>query len=84
MKAKEFLTKIGKPITHIDIVNDVIINIVVDSAGYGLSVDTKNILAGTTLTRTAEFTIENDTLTSGDFSLDLAKTDMLLQDVVVE
>jgi hypothetical protein len=75
MTAKEFLS--GKTLTAIEFIEDLTINLVVDKAVYGLSVDTSSITAGTKLTRTEEFEIDGDTLTSGDITLDLSETDML-------
>jgi hypothetical protein len=75
MTVKEFLS--GKTLTAIEFIEDLTINLVVDKAVYGLSVDTSSITAGTKLTRTEEFEIDGDTLTSGDITLDLSETDML-------
>jgi hypothetical protein len=42
-----------------------------------LDVDTSGIEGGTTLTRTEDFNITDDVLTSGELSVDLATTNML-------
>jgi len=75
MTAKDFL--IGKTLTSIEIVENLILNLVIEQAVYGMELDTTSINAGTLLTRTEDFTIDGDILTSGDLSLDLSTTDML-------
>ena len=75
MKAKEFLNK--KTLTAVETVNNLIINLVVDKTVYGLKVDTSSIPSGTKLTRNNQFKIQNDILTVGTISLNLATTDML-------
>lgn len=75
MTAKEFLE--GKTLTSVEIVDDLILNLVISEAVFGLNVDTSNIEAGTPLIRTEEFTIVDDILTSNDISIDLNTTDML-------
>jgi hypothetical protein len=79
MKAKEFLNK--KTVTAVETVNNLIVNLVVDKTVYGLKIDTSNIPSGTKLTRTNQFKIQNDILTVGSISVNLATTDMLVGDV---
>jgi hypothetical protein len=78
MKAKEFLNK--KTLTAVETVNNLIINLVVDKTVYGLKIDTSSIPSGTKLTRTNQFKIQNDILTVGTISVNLATTDMLFGD----
>jgi hypothetical protein len=75
MTAKEFLE--GKTLTAVETVETLIINLVIEEAVYGLDVDTSGIEGGTTLTRTEDFNITDDVLTSGELSVDLATTNML-------
>jgi hypothetical protein len=75
MTAKEFLE--GKTLTAVETVDTVIINLVIEDAVYGMDVDTSNIQEGTLLTRTEDFTVENDTLTANELSVDLSTTNML-------
>jgi len=75
MKAKEFLNK--KTLTAVETVDSLIINLVIEKTVYGLKVDTSSILSGTKLTRTNQFKIQNDILTVGSISVNLATTDML-------
>jgi hypothetical protein len=75
MTAKEFLE--GKTLTAVETVETLIINLVIEEAVYGLDVDTSGIESGTTLTRTEDFNITDDVLTSGELSVDLATTNML-------
>jgi hypothetical protein len=78
MKAKEFLNK--KTLTAVETVNNLIINLVIEKTVYGLKVDTSSISSGTKLTRTNQFKIQNDILTVGTISVNLATTDMLFGD----
>ena len=75
MTAKEFLE--GKTLTAVETVETLIINLVIEDAVYGMDVDTSNIQEGTLLTRTEDFTVENDTLTANELSVDLSTTNML-------
>jgi hypothetical protein len=75
MTAKEFLE--GKTLTAVETVETLIINLVIEEAVYGLDVDTSGIEGGTTLTRTEDFNITDDALTTGELSVDLATTNML-------
>jgi len=74
---KQFL--FGKRITAVDTVNgfDLIINVYVDGACYGLNIDTSNVPAGTLLTTREDFNIVGDILSVDDISLDVSKTEML-------
>lgn len=75
MTAKEFLE--GKTLTAVETVETLIINLVIEEAVYGLDVDTSGIESGTQLTRTEDFNITDDVLTTGELSVDLATTNML-------
>ena len=75
MTAKEFLE--GKTLTAVETVETLIINLVIEEAVYGLDVDTSGIEGGTQLTRTEDFNITDDVLTTGELSVDLATTNML-------
>ena len=74
---KQFI--FGKRITAIDTVDgfDLIINVYVDDACYGLNVDLSNVPAGTALTKREDFTIEGDILSIDEISIDMNKTEML-------
>lgn len=82
MTAKEFLK--DKTLEAVEIVDSLILNLVVEGVSYGLKVDTSSIKAGTPLIKTTNFSIDVDVLVSGNLSVDLAKTDMLLLDKVSE
>ena len=75
MTAKEFLE--GKTLTAVETVETLIINLVIEEAVYGLDVDTSGIEGGTQLTRTEDFNITDDVLTTGELSVDLSTTNML-------
>jgi hypothetical protein len=75
MKAKEFLNK--KTLTAVETVDSLIINLVIEKTVYGLKVDTSSIPSGTKVIRTNQFKIQNDILTVGSISVNLATTDML-------
>lgn len=75
MTAKEFLE--GKTLTAVETIENLVVNLVIDEALYGLDVDTSTIESGTSVVRTEDFSIEGDTLTSGDITVDLSTTDML-------
>lgn len=74
---KQFI--FGKRITAIDTVDgfDLIINVYVDDACYGLNVDLSNVPGGTPITTREDFTIEGDTLSIDDITLDMSKIEML-------
>lgn len=74
---KQFL--FGKRLMAIDIVDgyDLIINIYVDDTCYGLNVDLSNIPGGTSLNKREDFTLDGDTLSVDNISLDISKTEML-------
>lgn len=75
MTAKEFLE--DKTLSAVETVDGLILNLIVDKAVYGMDIDTSNIKSGTPIVRTTEFVIIEDTLSSGDISVDLSTTDML-------
>jgi hypothetical protein len=55
----------------------VIMNVLVGDEIHAIDIDTSNIQAGTSLTRTEQWTIENDILTVDGISLNINETDML-------
>jgi len=77
MTLKEFLT--DKTLTSVEITEqyNLIYNIYVDQAGYGLDIDTSNVEAGTQLTMRQDFTLENDILSVAGISINTAETNML-------
>jgi hypothetical protein len=75
MTAKQFLE--GKTLTAVETVDSLILNLVIGEEVHGLEVDTSQIIGGTPLTRTNNFTITNDILTVDSLTLDLSLTDML-------
>jgi hypothetical protein len=74
---KQFI--FGKRITAIDTVDgfDLIINVYVDGACYGLNIDLSNVPGGTSLTTREDFTIDGDILSVDNISIDISKTEML-------
>ena len=58
MTLKEFLT--DKTLTSVEITEqyNLIFNVYVDQAGYGLDIDTSNVVAGTQLYMRQDFTLE--------------------------
>ncbi len=77
MTLKEFLT--DKTLTSVEITEqyNLIYNIYVDQAGYGLDIDTSNVEAGTQLYMRQDFTLENDILSVAGISIDTTTTNML-------
>ena len=77
MTLKEFLT--DKTLTSVEITEDynLIYNVYVNRAGYGLDIDTSNVEAGTPLTMREDFTLENDILSIAGISINTAETNML-------
>lgn len=77
MTLKEFLQ--NKTLSAVETVDgyNLIINIYVDNACYGLNIDTTNIVAGTTLTKREGFSINEDMLSIDNISIDMNKTEML-------
>lgn len=74
---KQFI--FDKRITAIDVVDgyDLIINVYVDGACYGLNIDLSNVPGGTTLTKREDFNINENTLSIDNISIDMNKTEML-------
>ena len=74
---KQFI--FGKRITAIDTVDgfDLIINVYIDDACYGLNIDVSNVPGGTSLTKREDFTIEGDILSIDNISIDISKIEML-------
>jgi hypothetical protein len=77
MTLKEFLT--DKTLTSVEITEqyNLIYNVYVDQAGYGLDIDTSNVEAGTPLEMRQDFTLENDILSVAGISINTAETNML-------
>jgi hypothetical protein len=77
MTLKEFLT--DKTLNSVEITEqyNLIYNVYVDQAGYGLDIDTSNVEAGTQLTMRQDFTLENDILSVAGISIDTTTTNML-------
>ena len=74
---KQFI--FGKRITAIDTVDgfDLIINVYVDDACYGLNIDLSNVPGGIPITTREDFTIEGDILSIDNIFIDISKTEML-------
>lgn len=74
---KQFLFE--KRITAVDIIDgyNLIINVYVDGTCYGLNIDLSNVSGGTSLTKREDFTIDGDTLSVDNISIDISKTEML-------
>ena len=68
-----------KRITAIDTIDgyDLIINVYVDDACYGLNIDLSNVPGGTPLTMREDFSINENTLSVDNISIDMSKTEML-------
>jgi hypothetical protein len=68
-----------KRITAIDVVDgyDLIINVYVDGACYGLNTDLSNVPGGTPLTTREDFVVNGDLLSIDSVSIDMSKTEML-------
>ena len=77
MTLKEFLT--DKTITAVEITEqyNLIFNVYVEGAGYGLAIDNSNVPNGTQLYMREDFTLENDILSVAGISLDTTQTNML-------
>ena len=77
MTLKEFLT--DKTLTSVEITEqyNLIFNVYVDQAGYGLDIDTSNVEAGTQLYMSEDFTLENDILSVAGISIDTTQINML-------
>jgi len=77
MTLKEFLT--DKTLTSVEITEqyNLIYNVYVDQAGYGLDIDTSNVEPGTQLYMREDFTLENDILSVAGISINIAETNML-------
>ena len=77
MTLKEFLQ--DKTLSAVETVDgyNLIVNVYVDETCYGLNADMSNIVAGTTLTKREDFTIEGDILSVDAITIDMSKTKML-------
>jgi hypothetical protein len=78
MTIKEFL--VGKTLTSVETVDNIIINLVCGEALTGIKVDTSNIPSGTLTTRRYDFTLINDILSVDSISVDTQTTDILGRD----
>jgi hypothetical protein len=78
MTANQFLA--DKTLSGVEVTGDVLLNLIVNNAPYGLKVDTSSIIPGTKLELVVDFTYENDILTARGIVLDLSVTDMLMLD----
>jgi hypothetical protein len=78
MTIKEFL--VGKTLTAVETVDNLIINLVCGEAITGIKVDTSNIPSGTLTTRRNDFILINDILSVDSISVDTQTTDMLGRD----
>jgi hypothetical protein len=75
MTAKQFLQQ--NQLSAVEYLDYSILSLVIGESIYGLDVDTSIIPAGEIVTRTTDFTISNNILTTGNLSLDLESTNML-------
>ena len=77
MTLKQFLT--DKTITAVEITEEynLIFNVYIGGAGYGLAIDNSNVPNGTQLYMREDFTLENDILSVAGISLDTTQTNML-------
>jgi hypothetical protein len=75
MTIQEFLNE--KTFSHIEICENLIINLIVDDVVYGINVDTTHIESSLILERTDNFLIEGNSLISGEIIVDITTTNML-------
>ena len=77
MTLKQFLT--DKTLTAVEISEEyqLIFNVYIDQAGYGLNIDISNVPYGTQLTIREDFTLENDILSVAGISINTTTTEML-------
>jgi hypothetical protein len=77
MTLKQFLT--DKTLSSVEITEqyNLIYNIYIEQAGYGLDIDTSNVEAGTQLTMRQDFTLDNDILSIAGISIDTTQINML-------
>ena len=77
MTLKDFLQ--DKTLTAVEITEEynLIFNVYVEGAGYGLDIDNSNIPNGTRLSMREDFTLENDILSVAGISIDTTQTNML-------
>jgi hypothetical protein len=78
MTLKEFLQdKTLEAVELVDFDYNQVINVYVDGVCYGLKIDTSNIPCGTLLTYITDFTLDGDTLSVSDFSININDVEML-------
>lgn len=77
MTLKEFL--IDKTLSAVEITEEfnLIFNIYIEEACYGLVVDASNVPDGTHLSMREDFTLENDILSVANISIDTSHINML-------
>lgn len=78
MTLKQFLQ--DKNLTAVELVrydDTKLINVYIDGACRGLDIDTTNIPAGTSLEYHTDFSLDGDTLSVGDFSINTNNINML-------
>jgi hypothetical protein len=75
MTIQEFLNE--KTCSHIEICENLIINLIVDDVVYGINVDTSHIESSIVLERTDNFVIEGNSLIYGEIVVDITTTNML-------
>jgi hypothetical protein len=75
MTIKEFLQ--DNTLSAVETVENIIINLVCGETEYGIDVDTSNIPSGTLTTRTTNFTLTDNTLSTNGISVNTETTNML-------
>jgi hypothetical protein len=75
MTIQEFLYE--KTLSHIEIYENLIINLVVDNDIYGLSVDTSHLESLLVLERTDNFIIDGNLLICNNITVDMTEISML-------
>lgn len=75
MTVQEFLS--GKILTSIETTDNLIINLVIGDAIYGIDVDVSNIPSGTPLYRREDFVVEDNILSCDNMSIDMLTTNIL-------
>jgi hypothetical protein len=75
MTIKEFLQ--DNTLSSVETVENIIINLVCGETEYGIDVDTSNIPSGTLTTRTTNYTLTDNTLSTNGISVNTETTNML-------
>jgi hypothetical protein len=75
MTIKDFLTQ--HDVSHIEYVDDILFNLIVNQTSYGVDVNTSFTEQGVKLLTTSDFYIEDDILKYNNLNVDINITNML-------